>query len=405
MVTKPSTTAGTDLRAKTVKKSETTNEQLVEHEQGNTTSVTGVKSEQERMVKPTPASKITSRAATAPKKEAVPDRPSSAAIKTRRRPRKLNKDRAEGWRPGPAESTTEAYMDPEAMSELEALKSRVRGLEAKVEQLYRSGNSNIRSRSPRRRGKNRKTSSSSTSVQTPKTLHKSAGVEKDASSVENEAEKQVVDVEGELERARLALNSYRPRTERNLSHESEDDVEEIPRHTPSNASAKNMGNKQITLSGSYRIPIPASVSVDDVNSIKSGVSAAQNVARTFMEQRRAAAALRAESISAGPQQSTSIFDQPTDRSTSIAMDAESTSGKQSWGDWVGGYSLAITRAVKSIEHEAAMEMQGGSERVTSSASSIQHIMTSSASTMKKGSGKRPAVKTKLSSEQVRSLMH
>jgi hypothetical protein len=72
-------------------------------------------------------------------------------------------------------------------------------------------------------------------------------------------------------------------------------------------------------------------------------------------------------------------------------------GKQSWSEWIGGYSVAISRAVKSIEHEAAVE----SQRVGSSSTGGG----TPAKKKKAGSGnKRPGVKTKLSGEQVEGLM-
>ena len=62
----------------------------------------------------------------------------------------------------PAATSVDATTDKAAASELEALKSRVRGLEARVEELYKShGERGSSARSPRRRGK-RKTSYNST---------------------------------------------------------------------------------------------------------------------------------------------------------------------------------------------------------------------------------------------------
>jgi hypothetical protein len=66
-------------------------------------------------------------------------------------------------------------------------------------------------------------------------------------------------------------------------------------------------------------------------------------------------------------------------------------GKKSWGEWIGGYSVAISRAVKNIEHEAAVESrQAGGGGAKKSATG--------------GAKKRPGVKTKMSGEQVDGLM-
>jgi hypothetical protein len=172
-------------------------------------------------------------------------------------------------------------------------------------------------------------------------------------------------------------------------------VEEIPREAPGVSVGSD---RQVTLSGSYRIPLPASLNPEDVKTIQSGVSAAQNVARSFLDQRRANQAMKQAQTDAGPP--------PTSRSSkakasSKAAPAQSTEisatadtgGKQSWGEWIGGYSMAISRAVKSIEHEAAMEAQ---TRVSSTPRS-----TAGGGATKK---KRPSAKTTLSGEQVQGLM-
>jgi hypothetical protein len=72
-------------------------------------------------------------------------------------------------------------------------------------------------------------------------------------------------------------------------------------------------------------------------------------------------------------------------------------GKQSWSEWIGGYSVAISRAVKSIEHEAAVESQRVATNSTGGGAPAKK--------KKAGSGnKRPGVKTKLSGEQIEGLM-
>jgi hypothetical protein len=210
---------------------------------------------------------------------------------------------------------------------------------------------------------------------------------------EEEADEELVRLEGELEVARQDLESYHPRTRRTTSADTED-VEEIDRSIPGT-------DRQVTLSGSYRIPIPANVSVEDVKTIKSGVSAAQNVARSFLEQRRNAAALRAQEAPSPKPASTAKSAKATppkpkrSMSSSMEVAVDNSEGKQSWGDWIGGYSMAITRAVSKIEHEAAMESQrtptGGGGKT-------------SAPGTKKAGGKRPPARATLSGEQVHGLM-
>jgi hypothetical protein len=325
-----------------------------------------------------------------PKPISTQNTATDASDKTpRRKPRKLNKDPT----PAASNSSTKDAPTPEqavpSSTEIEALKSRVRGLEAKVEELYKSGSLDRPGRSPRRRGKGRKASSQQ-QVPTLDTSTRTTVEDDDNDDAveeigrgdvgdgnDNADVQELVKLEGELEVARRDLDAFKPR------RRGEDDVEEISR----DEGGGNGSGRHVTLSGSYRIPLPASVSVDDVKHIQSGVSAAQNVARSFLEQRRAA------TINSASSSSTAQAKRPTPRSVSSSMQvipADEGGDKKSWSEWIGGYSVAISRAVKNIEHEAAVESQrvgsGGAKKAGASGK------------------KRPGVKTKLSGEQVDGLM-
>jgi len=209
--------------------------------------------------------------------------------------------------------------------ELEALKSRVRGLEAKVEELYKTSPG----RSPRRRGKGRK---GSNQAQPADPAPANAA---DAAEAANEAELQRL--EGELASARqdLATASRPSRRRPARAASGGDDVEEVPR-LDGPAVEGDKDGKAVTLSGSYRIPLPASVSVSDVRNIQSGIASAHAVARGFLDARRADAPrspLRRNSAGGGGQ-------------------------GQSWSEWFGAYSMSISRAVKNIEADAALETAG-----------------------------------------------
>jgi hypothetical protein len=376
----------------------------------------------------TPAKK----AATTP---AVEDTAAGANTQ-KRKPRKLNKEPTST--PAPTQDTpktaapSKTPTEVPSASELDALKSRVRGLEAKVEELYKAGaiSDSRPARSPRRRGKGRKGSSSAQvpTLSTTSTINKNDArvQEVDDDDEEEEADEELVRLEGELEVARQDLESFRPRprNSRTMSGDTED-IEEIPRESASGYD----GGRQVTLSGSYRIPIPANVSVEDVKTIKSGVSAAQNVARSFLEQRRAAASLRASQSdkepapgqfskpgnSKVPASKTGAAQPKPKRSLSSNMEVQVANnaeggGKQSWGEWIGGYSMAITRAVGKIEHEAAMESQrvanggGSGSGGGSSRPAAGGARRGSAPGTKKVGGKRPPAKAQISSEQVNGLM-
>jgi hypothetical protein len=152
---------------------------------------------------------------------------------------------------------------------------------------------------------------------------------------------ELVQLEGELEVARRDLDAFRP------LEDDEDGVEEVQRGGTGGAGGR--ADRHVTLSGSYRIPLPSSVSVSDVKTIQSGVSAAQNVARSFLEQRRAAT----NSSSSLPKGSA----RPTPKSvnSNLTVTTAEDADKKSWSEWIGGYSVAISRAVGKIEHEAAVE--------------------------------------------------
>ena len=279
-----------------------------------------------------------------------------APQRQRRRPRKLNRDGANALSApaaatGPASGAPEPPVDqkkagkaPSSNAELEALKSRVRGLEAKVEELYKAGatakgpGSN---RSPRRRGKGKKGASRQSSA----ARGEGAGGPEVAENLDEE-EGDIERLEADLAVARRHLASYGAEDE---------DVEEIARDAPG-VQAKS-ADRKVTLTGNYRIPLPTSVNVDDVRSIQSGIASAGNVARSFLEQRRSQhtvskdePAARAGQGGAGAR-SRSIVAAPPDR----ALDG--SGDKRSWGEWFGGYSMAISRAMQHIEAEAAVEAE------------------------------------------------
>lgn len=214
--------------------------------------------------------------------------------------------------------------------ELEALKSRVRGLEAKVEELYKTSPG----RSPRRRGKGRK-GSNQTQPADPAPANAVAAADA-AAEAANDAELQRL--EGELASARhdLATASRPSRRRPARTASGGDDVEEVPRLNGPAVEGDKDG-KAVTLSGSYRIPLPASVSMSDVRNIQSGIASAHAVARGFLDARRA--------------------DAP--RSPPRRNSAGGGGGQgQSWSEWFGAYSMSISRAVKIIEADAAPETAG-----------------------------------------------
>ncbi|PSN66099.1 hypothetical protein BS50DRAFT_574559 [Corynespora cassiicola Philippines] len=324
----------------------------------------------------------------------------------RRRPRKLNREPASTPATDSTKSTSTPAKDTAVPSaaELEALKSRVRGLEAKVEELYNNGAVDRSGRSPRRRGKGRKNSGQQ--IPTTSSVTGTGRVEE-----LEEADEELVRLEGELEVARRDLDTYRqprPRTKRSQSSET-DFVEEIPRGGVGYEDTTGSEDRQVTLTGNYRIPLPANVSMNDVKNIQSGVTAAHNVARSFLEQRRAQQA--AQSPKVGPtktatSKTATSKTKPAAGSTAVSTEA---GGQQSWSEWFGGYSMAISRAVSKIEAEAAIESQRARPTAGPRRSSAPGAKSTSgtAKTAAKAGTQRPPLKQRqgnLSSEQVNGLM-
>lgn len=253
-----------------------------------------------------------------------PNAPATTGPNRKRRPRKLNKDRPADGAAGSGPSNAANNEGEGAVNhELEALKSRVRGLEAKVEELYKTSPG----RSPRRRGKGRKGSNQAQPAD-PKPAN--------AADAADEAELQRL--EGELASARQDLaTASRPSRQRPARTASGgDDVEEVPRLNGPAVEGDKDG-KAVTLSGSYRIPLPASVSMSDVRNIQSGIASAHAVARGFLDARRA--------------------DAPRSPPRRNSAGGEGGQG-QSWSEWFGAYSMSISRAVKNIEADAALETAG-----------------------------------------------
>jgi hypothetical protein len=135
--------------------------------------------------------------------------------------------------------------------------------------------------------------------------------------------------------------------------------------------------------------------MNDVKTIQSGVSAAQNVAKSFLEQRRAAQANR----TATPPTSTARPKATRKASANNNMEVSKEEGGKSWGEWFGGYSVAISRAVKNIEAEAAIENQKAGAAKPSAAAAGKKTAAGTGAV-----ARRPKARQNLSTEQVHGLM-
>ncbi|KAF2490092.1 hypothetical protein BU16DRAFT_553284 [Lophium mytilinum] len=350
------------------------------------------------MLPPTSASSASKLPATKP---TDPKSTDATAPTRRRKPRKLNKD------PLPTDPSTASPKPEEAAvgTELEALKSRVRGLEAKVEELYTTGKAG-NGKSPRRRGKGRKASTG---------IDKAAEPEPDTNEPDtNEPETAELErLESELALARLDLATLststrapRPRPTASRVQSQEEDIEDIPRGNIPSASdprpqparsTSSANDRSVTLTGSYRIPLPPSVNIDDVRTIQSGIGAAQNVARSFLDSRRENAA------KTGPAQSAARSATPARKGEAAAAGGGEGEG-QSWGEWFGAYSMSISRAVKKIEAEAGVEVEAAQGRIAGA----RRASAPGKGVARKGAGgvagSASNSNARMSAEQVKTLM-
>ena len=199
----------------------------------------------------------------------------SEEVKTeRRKPRKLNKNIANitGVAANDSPKVSAGKNGSGLDIEVEALKERVVSLEEQIKDLYSRP---VAKGSPRRRGRRRK----NTGATQENTTETELSPENEAGGKENDLAR----LEDDLHSARAELaaltSQTTPKQASKGSTESEEIVEEIPRARSPQLQAQNNSQKQVTLSGSYRIPLPENISLDDVRSIQQGVKSASVLAR------------------------------------------------------------------------------------------------------------------------------
>lgn len=122
---------------------------------------------------------------------------------------------------------------------------------------------------------------------------------------------------------------------------SDPDIEEIPRpDMPSSSSAESpVQSRTVSLTGNYKIPLPSTLSTDDVRAIKDGVFAAGSIAKEIT------AALRGSDTA------------------SVDDDVAGTETPKTPGNWarlIEGASQLVQKAAQAIEVDAAVEATGSS---------------------------------------------
>jgi hypothetical protein len=211
-------------------------------------------------------------------------RPSAATeppTSRRRRPRKLNREAANPSSSEPKPPTeARPQKTPDIKIEISALKTRVNDIEAAVQSLLEQ----------RRLAAEGATTSDPAAGQRKVPRRRQRRRKK-----EGEKESEIEELErlrAELTMAGEELAALRddrpllpePSRERSKNRdEEESDVEEIHR---SDVAERPSASRAVTFSGSYRIPLPATVSERDLRAVKDGLSSVQNIARSFIEQSR-----------------------------------------------------------------------------------------------------------------------
>jgi len=129
------------------------------------------------------------------------------------------------------------------------------------------------------------------------------------------------------------------------------DVEEIPRAAL--PSARPESSRTVSLTGNYKIPLPSTLSTDDVRAIKEGVFAAGSIAKEIT------AALRGSHSA----------DVASEDGAGPGTETPRTPG--SWARLIEGASQLVQKAAHAIELDAAVEASGSRIQTTTTTTSAE----------------------------------
>jgi hypothetical protein len=234
--------------------------------------------------------------------------------------------------------------------EIRKLETRVQGIETQVQEIRRRGES----KGARRRAhRNRSVGAGATTTDDETAAESTAAAsEVEAATVPGDDDKA-----GAGENGHHAAVAATPGARAATDEDDDDDVEYIPRPHASRAQVQPP-QRAITLSGSYRLPLPASVSEREMRAVQRGIAGVQNIARRVLV-----------GASAG--------DGNAAAAASSRGDVATQSGG-GWSAWLGAYSVSVARMVREGELSgrvegpvvgerpsvrwAAVEEVGGSER-------------------------------------------
>jgi len=239
------------------------------------------------------------------KSRATAELPGSAPSR-RRRPRKINRtaEKASPTSVSAPKATIPHLEEPAVKPEIDALKDRVEGIERQLHELLQRAPPKL----SRRRQRQRK-------LGEPESR--------------NEPQEELVRLEGELRSARRELEHIRTRSATRSDVASsiaeDEDVEEIPRPSEP-TTATTLNSRDVTLSGSYRLPIAFSASEAELQSIQAGISSAQRLARIFLD--------------ANP-----LYNSVSTDRAFVSRNTVTRSG-ENWSEWYGGYNMTLSRPAR-----------------------------------------------------------
>lgn len=127
---------------------------------------------------------------------------------------------------------------------------------------------------------------------------------------------------------------------------ADDEIEDIPRPDlpTSSTTERPLQARTVSLTGNYKIPLPSTLSTDDVRAIKDGVYAAGSIAKEIT------AAFRGSSSAAADTASIADGD--------VLAGTETPKSPGSWARLIEGASQLVQKAARAIEVDAAVEATG-----------------------------------------------
>ena len=141
-----------------------------------------------------------------------------------------------------------------------------------------------------------------------------------------------------------------------LAEQDDDEPENVPRYEDEGADRRLGQQRTVSLTGNYKIPLPSTLSTDDVRAIKEGVFAAGSIAKQI------AGALRGTHSADGFAVDGDGFAVDGD---GFAVDGDGFGGAETpkspggWARLIEGASQLVAKAAHAIELDAAVEATTG----------------------------------------------